>query len=166
MSRADTAIDHVHGSNLPRHVKSTLTDWYQKVTSVGEADLAPRGSTRSHLTHQIGAFRQLVGSGATGAALGVLSAKMPHGLDAGRKGKLAIDGIGGALGAFAGAAMAAQGVPFGNDVRNAGAVAFGIFSFRKAHDFQNLRHERRAAGRPAGVHGEEDEIIAAARALD
>jgi hypothetical protein len=159
------ALSHVHASNLPHHVKRTMTDWYRSVMAMGEADLAPPGTTKSHMTHQIGAVRQGIGSALTGFGLGMAQASLPHGLDLGKTGKLPLDGIGGAIGLFGGAAMAAHGVRIGNDVRNAGAVAVGIYTFRKGHDFETERKLHGGHAAHAAVAHGEDPIIAAARHL-
>ena len=173
MASAETTIDHVHGSNLPNHIKRSITDQFRALMSYGEAELAPPGSIKSHITHQIGAVRQGIGSLGVGAVLGVAAAELPHGLDAGGKGHLPIDGIGGAIALFGGAALAAHGVrlpvvgAIGNDIRNAGGAALAVFGFRKGHDFHTERKLHRGV-HPGGAkplaHGE-DSILAVAAGL-
>jgi hypothetical protein len=163
----ETALSHVHASNLPHRAKQTVTEWFHGVMNYGGADMAPRGSIKSHMTHQVGALRQGAGSVATGLILGFTAAELPHGLDLGGKGHLPLDGIGGFIALTGGAALAAHGNTFGNDIRNAGSAALGICGFRKGHDFHTER-KLRAGGAPPGshplAHGE-DPILRAAAGL-
>jgi hypothetical protein len=166
----ERALDHVHASNLTRGAKQTVTQWYRGIMNYGSASMAPVGSIKSHLTHQVGAVRQGAGSLATGAFLGIANAELPHGLDSIGTHKLPIDGVGGAIALLGGAALAAHGTGFGlgNDIRNAGATALGIYGFRKGHDFhaeRKLRIGRRAPGGARPVAHGEDPILAAAADL-
>lgn len=106
-----------------------------------------------------------------GGLLGAASVELATGLDVK---KVPIDAAIGALGIVGGAALAHE--EFGTDLRNAGAAALAIFSFRKTQTF--LAEKKRAKGQKPGfevhgddegfVHGDfgaEDPIVAAARFL-
>jgi hypothetical protein len=107
-----------------------------------------------------------------GGLLGAASVELKTGLDVK---KVPIDAVVGVLGLVGGAAMAHE--EFGVDLRNAGASALSVFSYRKTQAF--LAAKKTAAGGTPGftVHGDdegfvphgdigaEDPIIAAARFL-
>ncbi len=89
------------------------------------------GASMKHVSAGAAMVRE-VGEGAiTGAALGVAHAMLPTGLDI--DGKVPLDALVAGLGILGGVGMAHE--EYGADLRNVGAAASTIFSFRKMYAF-------------------------------
>jgi hypothetical protein len=156
----------VASSNLPHREKSAIRQWYERVSgTVAHPIHSIRGMTR-HVPHTVSALRQGGESLIVGGALGALHVELPTGLDVK---KIPVDAVAGAVLLAAGSAAS----EVAQDMRTAGSTALGVYAFRKTHDFLEEKKRQRggAAGsavKKAGMHGEfgnEDPIIAAARAL-
>lgn len=142
--------------------KSTVRRWLEKVTGT-EHSIARLGAHATETGHTLMQYGESV---LVGGAMGAIQASRPEGLD---YKKVPIDGAVAAIGAIAGVATANEASV---GLRNAGAAAAAIFTFRKTDAFIKAK---KTAG-SATAHGEgdmgsdgdigaEDPIIAAARNL-
>ena len=164
---------------LPPAQKSAIRRWYDQVKDGGAGSALARA--KMHASAGGHAIRAGGEGLIIGAALGAAHAELPHGLDF--NGKIPIDAAFGATALAASIALAGEETH--HDLRNAGATAVGIFSFRKVHDFVAAKKAAKgdvpgSVAKKAGaatdkakaaVHGEddadygEDPIVAAARFL-
>lgn len=144
-------------SNLPRHEKSTIGKWLNKVTGGRTGKLA-RSIGMEHVESGVGAIRQTGESILTGGILGALHASLKTGLDVD---KVPVDGIIAAITIPAGVALAHSHM--GQDLKNVGATAAGIFTFRKVNAF--VAEKRRASGKTVFSGEDDDPIVQAAKNL-
>jgi hypothetical protein len=168
----ELVFDSILSSNLPRHEKSTIMQWFDKHTD-GRASRYSnlvRGGQR-HISAGLSAVRQSGESLIAGSLLGALHAELKTGLDVG---KVPLDLVLAATAMPAGVALAHH--DGAEDLRNVAASGFTVFGFRKTYGL--LAEHRLAAGAtPARIAGEsdmghddefapgEDPIIAAAKLL-
>ena len=166
----------VESSNIPASKKSFIRRYYESAMSHGG-----RGMERAKRTLIGGAqvLRQGGESAVVGAGLGALDVELPPGLDAHVGGvSIPIDAVVAAAGLGGSVLLAHEAVS--DDLRNAGASALSVFSFRQTRKYLGNRAiakgvtpgyavQAASAGTPAaaGVHGDfgEDPIVALARNL-
>lgn len=162
-------------SNLPSHEKSKFIRLAESLRGGGGRALA---RARTHAVATGCTVRQGGESILVAGALAAAHVELPQGLDL--KGKIPLDAVIGAAGLLGSIVFAHEEVA--TDLRNAGASALSIFTFRKAHDYLEMKKKQRGevpgstaakgaapAATPAKVAGEwevgSDPIVAAARLL-
>ena len=133
--------------------KSTVRNWLDKVTG-GATSLS---RAKGHVSEAAHGVRQYGETVVVASALAAIKTHNSEGLD--YKG-VPIDGALAAVG-LAGSVVLADGVSA--DLRNAGAAAAAIFTFRKAEQFLVAKKQAKINGE--GDMGAEDPIVAAARML-
>jgi hypothetical protein len=171
----DALVFHsLASSNMPSLAKKSLMEkWVEGISGTGMARVKSHALATGH------AIRQSGESAVVGAALAALEVELPTGLDVsiplGSKTIVApIDGLVALAGIAGGIAFSNEEV--GTDLRNAGAAALTILTFRKTYGFLAAK-KRLAGGTPGGsIAGEfagedhsaqstEDPIVAQARAM-
>lgn len=164
---ADVSLATIQSSNLPSSQKSAIRRLYESMGGSGSA----LDRVRAAAVTSGEAIRQGGESVVVGAVLGAAHVYLPQGLNmkVGQKVNVPIDAAAGAL--LMGAAVLMSDEPVAEDLRNAGASALSVFSFRKTYEV--LAKKRAPGGKFAGEDGwfagadpSEDPVIAAARALD
>ena len=158
---ADAISDEIASSNMSRPAKSAIRRWYESMGGAG---------IKRHVTETAQVVRQGGESAIMGAALGIIEAE--HGsldIKIGQH-ELPVDGAAAALGLIGSVVMANDPTGLSADMRNLGAGALAVLSYRKSKEWR-LRHKGQHTGLlPAGVHHGEiidmnDPVLAAAARL-
>jgi hypothetical protein len=144
-------VRYIEQSNMPTEVKKTaIRSMFEKLTGGAASHAAGYARESMHVVRQYGE------GGVIGGLLGFVDAE--YGLDIG--GKVPLDGLIAAAGAFSSVWLTHDLYGISADMRNAGSQAFAIMFYRKTKEW------REAAGRrTAKVHGEDDPILACAADL-
>lgn len=154
--------------------RSALGEWFDKLGGGTLTRAKPHVSETGHVLRSVGE------SVVVGGILGAVAGSSAHGLDMPMPASIAqhlpikevpIDGAVAAVGALAAIAMAHE--PIAADLRNAAAAGASVFSYRKTKEFIEAKKASTVHGERFGkkmrpmmsAHGEEDPIVAAARAL-
>lgn len=161
-------FDTLAKSNMPPAQKTAIRRWYESIQ--GDGAQAAMARAKLHASAAVEGVRAGGESLMVGGILGGLAATLPDGLDYQKK--FPIDAAVGIMGIAGGAVLAHEHI--GGDLKNAGAAALAVFSFRKS--FGVVAEMRKKAGKAvAQFNGEdggddsdigaEDPIVAAARYL-
>ena len=155
---------------LPSAQKSAIRAWYDRVKSGGNMAAKAKAVASSGAHGMRAGGESLLMGGILGAA----SVELKTGLD---YKKVPVDAVVGVLGILGSVGLAAtEGAEYSADLRNSGAAALAIFSFRKTQDLLAEKKRKKGgvpgfeAAKQVAAHGEsdfgeEDPIIAAARFL-
>lgn len=147
---------YIGGSNISRSGKSSLMKFYEGFRD-GAVVVSPSGLVKNAGT----VIRQGGESMLVGGTLGALHGMHPKGLDA-------VQDIPGDA-VIAGVALAAAAVTpnasYNDELRNVGAAAIAVFSFRKTAALVAAKKAQMAVSGESDMGDEDDELIAAARAL-
>jgi len=168
MGAGDIVVyDSILGSNIPRAEKSFISRWFDQMIERNDGP-SYGGRSEGVVTTGIQAVR---GSGegmVVGGLLAAAHAALPTGLDVHVPFIDKMVPLDAAAGIAANViAVGTSGREISRDAANIGVASFGVFTFRKLCDLLGEKSLNKAApgGATARMHGEEDPIVAAARAL-
>jgi hypothetical protein len=159
---ADAISEEIASSNMSRPAKSAIRRWYESMGGAG---------IKRHVTETAQVVRQGGESAIMGGALGLIEAE--HGsldIKVGQH-ELPVDGAAAAVGLIGSVVMANDATGLSADMRNLGAGALAILSYRKAKEWR-LRHKGQHTGllSSGGAHHGDvidmnDPVLAAAARL-
>lgn len=161
-------FDSIAQSNLPTAKKSAIMQWYDRLSGGGGAQyLATRGKSvlSSFQAPKHGVVRSGVESVGIGGILGAIARCRQDGLDVKTSiGKVPGDVLLGIAALVTASRMTDSAV--GEDIKNAGNIALGIYGFRKAGDLAaKLGFAAEPASTKSEIAGERDGITAVAETL-